>query len=53
VAAELPGIGWERAGAIALAFPTLRRIVAATEAEWLEVDGIGKKLAKQLVEVMG
>jgi ERCC4-type nuclease len=50
VAAELPGIGYERSGEIAASFPTVRAMIAADTAAWLEIDGIGKKIAKGIVE---
>lgn len=50
VAAELPGVGFERSADVAIAFPTVRQMVAADEQSWRRVPGIGKKLAKQIVE---
>lgn len=50
VAAELPGIGFDRSADIAAAFPTIRQMIAATEKQWVKVDGVGKKLAKGIVE---
>jgi ERCC4-type nuclease len=50
VAAELPGIGFDRSGMIAGHFETVRKMVAADEKEWRTLPGIGKKLAKDIVE---
>lgn len=50
VAAELPGVGFERSAAVAEAFPTVRAMIEADEQAWMRVDGIGKKLAKGIVE---
>lgn len=49
VAACLPGIGFERAVAVAAYFDTIDEMVFATEAEWGKVPGIGKVLAKSVV----
>jgi ERCC4-type nuclease len=43
------GIGWEKAISAAEHFRTAQAVVNATVEEWLEVDGIGKELAKRLV----
>ena len=50
MASELPGVGYEKSAAVAAAFPTVRRMVDASEKEWKAVDGIGKTLAKRIVE---
>lgn len=50
VATELPGVGFERSGDVAAAFPTVRRMLDATPKEWAGVKGIGKTLAKRIVE---
>ena len=50
VAAELPGIGFDRSGMLAGAFPTVRGMLTATVADWRRLPGIGKKLATQIVE---
>jgi ERCC4-type nuclease len=50
VAAELPGVGFERSSDVASAFPTVRRMLEATPKEWAAVKGIGKTLAKRIVE---
>jgi len=53
IAAELPGVGWERSGAVAEKFRSVREMVVAGEAEWREVEGIGKKLSAQIVGALG
>lgn len=50
VAAQLPGIGWVRSGPVAQRFTTVAEMANASEAEWLEIDGIGKGIAKMLVQ---
>lgn len=52
VAADLPGVGWERALAAAVSFPTVRAMVNATVDEWCEVPGIGKVIAKSIVRAV-
>jgi ERCC4-type nuclease len=49
VAKELPGIGWEKAKSVALHFPNVDAMLQASEAEWAEVEGIGKTIAKRIV----
>lgn len=49
VAAELKGVGWERAQAVADRFTSVAEMVAATEKDWLSIPGIGKKLARSVV----
>jgi ERCC4-type nuclease len=53
VAAELPGIGIGKSGAVADHFKTVRKMVEADEIEWTEVPGIGKTLAKKINEALG
>lgn len=52
VVKELPGIGWERSKAVADYFGSIEAVVAATEKDWMNIDGIGKVLSKQLVKVI-
>ena len=52
IAAELPLIGWERSAAVAQHFKSVEAMVEATEAEWREIDGIGKGIAKAVVEAL-
>lgn len=47
-AERLPGIGWDRARAIAAHFDSGMSMWMASEQEWLEVEGIGKKLARDI-----
>ena len=48
IAAELPGIGWERALAVEKKFRTVQQMMDATEEEWREVEGIGKVTAQMV-----
>lgn len=52
VAAQLPGVGWEKSSAAASRFRSVLEMVAATEKEWREVPGVGKVLAKRVVEAV-
>jgi ERCC4-type nuclease len=45
MAAQLPGIGDEKAAAVAKHFKTVTEMVEATEAAWRQIPGIGKTLA--------
>lgn len=49
VAAALPGVGWERALAAAVSFPSVRAMINASVAEWQDVPGIGKVIAQSIV----
>ena len=54
VAAELKGVGWERAQTVADRFASVSEMVAATEKDWADIPGIGKKLAKSaMAELRG
>jgi ERCC4-type nuclease len=50
VAKELTGIGWEKAGAIARHFGSVRGMAMAEEKQWREIDGIGDVLSKRIVQ---
>jgi ERCC4-type nuclease len=45
VAKEIEGVGWERSIEVVQAFETVASMVAATEADWRKVPGIGPKIA--------
>lgn len=47
-AALLPKIGVEKSGMVAGAFPSIRAMVNAGDAEWLKIPGIGKGIVKQI-----
>jgi ERCC4-type nuclease len=49
VAAQLPGVGFERALAAAEHFSSVCEMVCADAAEWARVPGIGKVVAKAVV----
>ena len=49
-AAQLDGVGMERAKALDEAFGSVAELVAATEEELMAVEGVGKKLAKGIRE---
>jgi len=52
VAKELPGIGWERSGTVARHFGSVIDLATATETEWAEIEGIGKTMAKRIVNAI-
>lgn len=45
VAAELPGIGYEKSQDVERQFPTVEAMVAGSEAQWRTIPGIGPVLA--------
>jgi len=52
VASVLPGMGPSRSVTIAKRFKTVRELACATEEDLVSCEGIGKKGAKKLVEVL-
>ena len=52
VAQVLPGIGAERAHLVQKHFTSVEALVAADEAEWVSIKGIGKVTAKKVVEAL-
>lgn len=46
-------VGGDRARAVAAHFGTLGAMFSATEKDWRQVEGIGPKLAKQMVSILG
>ncbi len=52
IAKELPGLGYQRAVAAARHFTSVNAMLTADVREWCEVDGVGKVLAKAIVEVL-
>jgi len=52
VAAELPGIGWQKAVLVEEKFGTVKRMVEAKESEWLEIEGIGKLTAHMVYKAL-
>ena len=52
VAHALPGVGFERALAAARHFPSVAAMMDATVDEWCRVDGIGKTIAKSIVQTV-
>lgn len=48
-AARLPGVGTKKAGAADMKFQTGYGIATATVEDWMELDGIGEKTAKEIV----
>ena len=52
VAVQLDGIGWEKSKQVAERFSSVAAMVGASEKEWMEIDGIGKTLAKRIVRAL-
>lgn len=52
IAACLPGLGYMKGGAAAGHFETVREMVNAPVEEWTRIPGIGKTLAKRIVEAV-
>jgi ERCC4-type nuclease len=52
IAMQLPGLD-AKAERVAAHFGTLKAMVAASEADWTEIKGIGKASAKRLVRALG
>lgn len=52
LAAELPGVGFERAAAVARKFRTPLDMLIAGEDEWRTVPGIGKTLARRITQAL-
>lgn len=50
VAAELPGIGWQKSREVAKHFGSVMEMVLASEREWRRIPGIGKTLADRIVK---
>ena len=50
VAAQLPGVGWEKSARLAKQFPTVERLMTATIEDLCEVDGIGTVLAGKIYQ---
>ena len=53
VAAELPGVGHDRSGAVAGHFPNTLQMLMADVKEWQAIKGIGKTLATRIVDAIG
>lgn len=50
VAAELPGIGWQKSREVAKHFGSVLEMSLATEREWRQIPGIGKILAERITK---
>lgn len=51
-AAQLPGIGYDRAGSVDLVFDSALKMALANEEDWQKVPGIGPKIAARAVEAI-
>ncbi len=52
IAAELPGIGHDKSGKVEEKFGSVRRMINAEEKEWMEIEGVGKTIAKNIKEAI-
>jgi len=52
IAAELPGVGVGKSGAVADHFPSVRAMVGAEREEWMQIPGIGKGLATKITAAL-
>jgi len=50
MSAELKGVGWKRSKEVADHFKSVKDMIEAREKEWLKIPGIGKTLAKSIME---
>lgn len=50
IAAELPGVGHTKSGAVAAFFPTTLDMITADVKTWSQIEGIGKTLAQRIYE---
>jgi len=53
IAAQIPGIGFEKARVVAKHFGCVWNMVTASEEEWMEVEGVGRAIAKSARRVFG
>ncbi len=52
LAARLPGVGYTRSQAVDKHFKSVRKMVNAPATEWVEIPGIGKTTAKNVVDAV-
>lgn len=52
VAAELPGVGWIRSGAVEKHFASIQEMTIANERDWVQIEGIGPGIAKRVVKAL-
>jgi len=52
LAKELPGVGWTKSAEVEAHFKTVDRMTSATEADWVQIKGIGKTLAGKIVAML-
>jgi ERCC4-type nuclease len=52
IAAELPHIGVDRSRLVERHFRSVVHMINAEEEEWLEVEGVGKVTAREVVEAV-
>lgn len=52
VANQIPGVGWEKSGAVSSAFGSVFDMCIAPVAEWQQLPGIGPKLATRIIKLL-
>lgn len=52
IAAQLPGVGWDRSKACEQHFDSVRQMICAGPQDWAKVPGIGKTIAKRLYDAL-
>jgi ERCC4-type nuclease len=52
LASELPGIGHDKSIRVEAAFASPLDMMLASESDWAKIDGIGKPMAKRIVEAI-
>lgn len=50
IAAQLPGIGWQKAQAVEKHFPDVVTMMVADEREWRKIAGVGKTLSLRIID---
>ena len=45
---EFEGVGWDRAGELAIVFPTMEEVMSAAPEDFVKVPGVGKKTSQSL-----
>lgn len=53
VAADIPGFGWEKSKKVEERFRSIGEMALAETEDWLEIDGVGPRLAKNAIKYFG
>lgn len=52
IAAQLPGIGWEKSKQVESYFRDVATMATAMEYDWMSIEGIGRKSAERIVRLL-